>query len=157
MKININKHLLDLTPSAGGYTLELDGKTLRVEVLAQASGELRLLVEGQPVRALVSAQGERRWVTIDGQTWQLTRQAAGNRRGGQAQHAAGELTAPMPGAVRAVNVTEGDSVSKGQTLLVLEAMKMEIKIAAPADGVVKKVFVKQGQTVEKEQQLVEIE
>jgi len=58
--------------------------------------------------------------------------------------------------IRAVNVSEGESVTKGQTLLVLEAMKMEIRVQAPVDGVVKKLFVKQGQTVEREQMLIEI-
>ena len=62
----------------------------------------------------------------------------------------------MPGQVRAVNVSEGDAVTKGQTLLVLEAMKMEIRVHAPRDGVVKKLLVKQGQTVEREQILIEI-
>ena len=59
--------------------------------------------------------------------------------------------------VRTVNVREGDTVTKGQTLLVLEAMKMEIRIQAPQDGVVTKSFVEQGQTVEREQILMEIE
>jgi biotin carboxyl carrier protein len=63
----------------------------------------------------------------------------------------------MPGQVRAVNVSEGDSVTKGQTLLLLEAMKMEIRVQAPSDGIVKKLFVKQGQTVEREQILIEVE
>jgi biotin carboxyl carrier protein len=48
-------------------------------------------------------------------------------------------------------------VTKGQTLLVLEAMKMEIRVQAPLAGVVKKLFVKQGQTVEREQILIEFE
>jgi biotin carboxyl carrier protein len=62
----------------------------------------------------------------------------------------------MPGQVRAVNVNEGDRVTKGQTLLLLEAMKMEIRIQSPQDGLVRKLFVQQGQTVEREQMLVEI-
>jgi biotin carboxyl carrier protein len=56
-----------------------------------------------------------------------------------------------------VNVGEGDAVTKGQTLLVLEAMKMEIRIHAPHDGIVKKLFVNQGQTVEREQVLIDVE
>ena len=63
----------------------------------------------------------------------------------------------MPGQVRAVNVSEGEAVVKGQTLAVLEAMKMEIRIQSPADGKVKKLYIKQGQTVEREQTLIEIE
>jgi len=67
------------------------------------------------------------------------------------------LVAPMPGLVRSVSVVEEEAVKKGQTLLVLEAMKMEIRIQAPLDGLVKKLLVKQGQTVEREQVLIEIE
>jgi biotin carboxyl carrier protein len=63
----------------------------------------------------------------------------------------------MPGQVRAVNVSEGEAVVKGQTLMLLEAMKMEIRIQAAMDGQVRKLFVVQGQTVEREQALVEIE
>jgi biotin carboxyl carrier protein len=63
----------------------------------------------------------------------------------------------MPGQVRAVNVSEGDDVKKGQTLIVLEAMKMEMKIEAPSDGVVKSLLVKAGQTVEREQMLIVVE
>jgi pyruvate carboxylase subunit B len=62
----------------------------------------------------------------------------------------------MPGQVRAVQVTMGQSVSKGQTLLVVEAMKMEIRVVAPRDGLVKSLRVQQGQTVERDQLLVEI-
>jgi biotin carboxyl carrier protein len=62
----------------------------------------------------------------------------------------------MPGQIRAVKVNEGDVVTKGQTLLVLEAMKMEIRIHAPGDGRVKELFVKKGQTVEREQVLMNI-
>ena len=48
-------------------------------------------------------------------------------------------------------------MTKGQTLLVLEAMKMEIRIQAPQDGKVKKLLVKQTQTVERDQILIELE
>jgi biotin carboxyl carrier protein len=95
-------------------------------------------------------------VTINGQTLVLTKSTAGARKSSGHDHSS-ELAAPMPGVVRSVNVSEGESVSKGQTLLVLEAMKMEIRIQAKGDGMVKKLFVQQGQTVEREQILVEVE
>jgi biotin carboxyl carrier protein len=56
-----------------------------------------------------------------------------------------------------VQVADGDSVTKGQTLIIVEAMKMEIKVAAPREGKVKSLKVRQGQTVEREQILAEIE
>jgi biotin carboxyl carrier protein len=87
----------------------------------------------------------------------LIKPTGARKRGSGQHHAAGELTAPMPGQVRAVNVGEGDEVLKGQTLLLLEAMKMEIRVQAPRDGIVKKLLVKQGQTVERDQVLIEVE
>ena len=62
--------------------------------------------------------------------------------------AAGGFVAPMTGVVRAVNVTAGDRVHKGQVLLVLEAMKMEHEMIAQADGVVREVRVEVGQMVD---------
>jgi biotin carboxyl carrier protein len=60
-----------------------------------------------------------------------------------------DLKAPMPGLILQVLVKEGDTVQKGDTLLILEAMKMENVLKAQGDGIIKKVNVKQGDRVEK--------
>ena len=57
------------------------------------------------------------------------------------------IKAPMPGTVLKVNVKEGDEVKKGQSLLLLEAMKMENDITAPVDGKVLQVKVNKGSSV----------
>jgi 3-methylcrotonyl-CoA carboxylase alpha subunit len=62
----------------------------------------------------------------------------------------------MPAQVRAVDVGEGERVEKGQTLLLLEAMKMEIRIRAPRAGHIRRLLVTTGQTVDKEELLAEI-
>ena len=148
---------VDLMPTGKSYRATIGEQAIDVEVIQAKDGKLDLLIDGKRVTAYVSSENAKRWVTINGQTLVLTK-SSGARRGGHAgHHAAGELTAPMPGQVRAVNVSEGDEVTKGQTLLVLEAMKMEIRIHAPQDGTVKKLFVSQGQTVEREQILIEVE
>ncbi len=134
----------------------LDGKNFEAEILHSENGRLDLSLDGQRVTVYVSSDGAKRWVTVGGQTFVLTKSTAGTRRAQHGHHAQDELTAPMPGQVRAVNVAEGDPVTKGQTLLVLEAMKMEIRVSAPRDGVVGKLLVQQGQTVEREQVLIEI-
>jgi propionyl-CoA carboxylase alpha chain len=65
-----------------------------------------------------------------------------------AQLAAGSLVAPMPGTVVRVAVAVGDTVTTGQPLLWLEAMKMEHQISAPSDGVVAELDVSAGQQVD---------
>ncbi len=62
-----------------------------------------------------------------------------------------ELKAPMPGLVLGISINAGETVSKGDTLLILEAMKMENVIKSPTDGVIKSIAVKKGETVEKNQ------
>ena len=153
---NSESIFIDLTPSGKSYRVNLGDNTVDVEILQARDGKLDLLVDGKRITAYVSTENGRRWVTVNGQTLVLTKSAGTRSRGHGHHHAAGELTAPMPGQVRAVNVHEGDRVTRGQTLLLLEAMKMEIRIQSPQDGAVKKLFVQQGQTVEREQMLVEI-
>jgi biotin carboxyl carrier protein len=148
---------VDLTPAGKNYRAMLNDKSFAVEILRVEDGHLNLLIDGQPVNATVSTDGAKRWVTVNGQTWVLTKSSGGRKSSGHGGHTTGELIAPMPGLVRAVQVAEGDSVTKGQTLVIVEAMKMEIKITAPRDGKVKFLKVKTGQIVEREQTLVEIE
>ncbi|MDO4472497.1 MAG: biotin/lipoyl-containing protein [Bacillota bacterium] len=60
---------------------------------------------------------------------------------------AGSITAPMPGTILDVKVTEGQAVNAGDTVLILEAMKMENEIAAPAAGTVDKIVAAKGASV----------
>ncbi len=69
----------------------------------------------------------------------------------------GDIKAPMPGLVIEVAVEVGQSLTKGDTVLILEAMKMENVIKATGDGIVKAVHTTKGQPVEKGQLLIEME
>ena len=156
MKTTFDQTVVDITPQGKSYRAAVGDKTVDVEIIRAKDGQLELLIDGERVTAYVSADGVKRWVTVNGQTVVLTKSTGAQRRGSSHDHGSG-LVAPMPGLVRSVNVAEGEAVMKGQTLLVLEAMKMEIRIQAPKDGVVKSLTVKAGQTVEREQVLIEIE
>lgn len=65
-----------------------------------------------------------------------------------------EIKAPMAGSIYKIEVSPGDTVSKGDTVIVLEAMKMENEIVAPQDGVVGEIFVNLNQRVESDQLLL---
>ncbi len=84
--------------------------------------------------------------------------AAASPRIAPAAAAAGSaVKCPLPGTVMSINVAVGDRVAPGQTLLVLEAMKMENNIDADRAGVVKQIFVQQGATVMEGDNLLVIE
>ena len=127
----------------------------RVLRLDAVHRRMDLLIDGRQLSAYVSSDQAKRWVTIGGRTTELKRSSGPQRSGGQT-HLAG-LTAPMPGQVKSVAVGPGDAVHKGQTLMVLEAMKMEMRVQSPRDGKVRAVHIRPGQTVERDQILIEVE
>ena len=92
-------------------------------------------------------------VFLDGATWRLTIQGLEGRAADEAV-SGGRLSAPMPGRVVAVAAEAGAPVSRGQTLMVIEAMKMEHAITAPADGVVERVNYAVGDSVDEGAELI---
>ncbi len=66
-----------------------------------------------------------------------------------------EIKAPMPGLVLSILIKEGDEVKKGDSLIILEAMKMENIIKSPTDGIIKKINAIKGIAVEKNQLLIQ--
>src|SRR5258706_47495 len=157
MKTILDSQTFEINPSGDGYIVMLDDKTVSVQVVrADAErGQMDLLIEGGRVIAYFSSDMMKRGVRVEGHPGVLTK-PSGAKRGARHDYAGG-LTAPMPGQVRSVAVGAGDAVKKGQTLLTIEAMKMEIRIQALKDGKIKAVYVSQGETVEREQILIEVE
>jgi biotin carboxyl carrier protein len=105
----------------------------------------------------VADDGESRWISVDGQVVVVTVEAGGARPARKKSRSAGGMTAPMPATVVKVLVEPGQSVHDGETVLVLEAMKMELPIRAPRAGVVKEVRCRQGELVQPGEALVELE
>ncbi|MEE9372305.1 MAG: biotin/lipoyl-containing protein [Saprospiraceae bacterium] len=68
-----------------------------------------------------------------------------------------DITAPMPGLILDIMVNDGDQITKGSPLLILEAMKMENVIKAVGDGVIKKIISQKGEAVNKGQIIIEME
>ena len=96
------------------------------------------------------------WLGRDGHSWALS-ELEGARRVGLDAADAGPVLAPMPGTVTAVEVDEGQQVTAGARLLVIEAMKMEHVLNAPIDGVVRELHVRPGGTVERDAVLAVVE
>ncbi len=158
-------NVADATDNPAGPTreveLRLDGGPAHRARATLAGDRLHLTVDGlQTTFSLATdatpglAAGPVTWLGVEGDAWPLHGYdpAVESAAGAGAHH--GALTAPMPGTVTVVKTTAGETVRKGQPLLVLEAMKMEHVIAAPHDGVVAELRVAAGATVAMEDLLV---
>ena len=167
------------------YFIEIDGH--EVEVDLEASGDkIDVLVEGERFRANCERVGqkssERYSLLLDGRSRDVAVDGAGSRLNlvysgrrfeirveGEREKAAREIAAAktpegeieiksqMPGIVSQVLVEPGAEVGPGETLLILEAMKMENEISSEAGGKILRVRVTQGQTVEGGQSLCTIQ
>jgi acetyl-CoA/propionyl-CoA carboxylase biotin carboxyl carrier protein len=120
---------VELREEAGTVDARLDEQTYRV--MRDPDGEFRILGERASTAWAVAIDGVR-WVFEDGEVYEFVDVRPRSRSRGAHQHAT--LTSPMPATVRRVLVAPGDSVTKGATVLVLEAMKMELPVRAPHDS-----------------------
>jgi 3-methylcrotonyl-CoA carboxylase alpha subunit len=101
------------------------------------------------------AKGDTRWVFLDGRAYEFELQRPGRRRRLASHH--GTLTAPMPATVRRINVSPGDRVERGATLIVLEAMKMELPVRAGSAAIVESINCREGDLVQPGTALIELD
>jgi len=143
------------TPAGEGWRIQVDDRIITVEGVERLPEGLRIRMDGRWHMVYLSRAGQERWVSHQGHTYRFQQAAVRGRRGqGGGAAGDGQLRAPMPGQVRAVQAAAGEAVTRGQTLMLLEAMKMEIRIQAPCEGVVEAVRAAAGQVVEKDEVLV---
>jgi biotin carboxyl carrier protein len=126
----------------GGRTVSIrrDGRMYLIDVTAP---------HVDPARALVNGRG--------GQLELLDELSAAAAAEGSSGASATELRTLMPGLVVGIKVSIGDSVEKGQSLVVLEAMKMQNELGAPGDGIVEEILCKEGQSVDANMLLVRLQ
>jgi len=118
-------------------------------------GRFRLSNASHSWHVVVDRAGATFWITIEGVgEARLERVEAGRRR--PREKSEGSLSSPMPGKVVKVEVEVGERVAPGQDLVVIEAMKMEIKISTPIQGTVRAVHVREGDPCDAGQILVEV-
>jgi acetyl/propionyl-CoA carboxylase alpha subunit len=146
-----------LVPVSDGIDLVLDGRHHRVALSALGDGEHRLEVDGVAHRVWIAVRGDAIYVHAAGRSWTLevVDELAESAAAGGA--AADTAEAPMPGTVVRVQVAPGEAVKRGQTLMVIESMKMETAIVAWRDGVVGAVHRPLGATFDRKAPLVSLE
>ncbi|MHB0979478.1 MAG: biotin/lipoyl-containing protein [Thermoleophilia bacterium] len=147
--------------SEGRYGVTIAGRTVEADARMLETGVCSLIVDGICFEVHFSREGHDYTLLINGEHYEV---AARNRRvrsavGRGTKMLAGRqvIQAPMPGRVVRVLVEVGATVAAGDTLLVLEAMKMENQLRSPIDGVVVEVTAAEGQVVQPGHKLAVVE
>ena len=158
---NNSPHTVNVEEKDGSFIVSIDDRQFEVDAKEASSGCLSILHEGYSRRIFVAEADGATYVDIGGMKIRLDELKEGDdkagRAGGLGLGAGGALLMPMPGKVIKVNVSDGDAVEAGQTLIVIESMKMEQPIKTPVAGTVKKVHVTEGQQVDLQETLLEVE
>ena len=136
----------------GSFKVICDDTAHAVSIHQAGNGAVDLALDGQRIQFDVQQHGMQ-WL-VHGDNGDLVLNEAPRYPDPRGVDTGGGLTAPMPGAVLATEISAGASVSKGDLLVILEAMKMEHRIVAPRDGVVEQVHVSVGDQVDNAQLLV---
>ncbi|MEM7346608.1 MAG: acetyl-CoA carboxylase biotin carboxyl carrier protein subunit [Chloroflexota bacterium] len=159
-QVGSENKIVTIDPNENNLLVTVEDHDYQVTSPQQKEGKLYFSVDGQSICATVAQVDNRWYVNIDGQQWVLSRPSSSrSRRGttaGGDDASSGLLTASMPAQVVEILVEIGDQVERGQTLVLLEAMKMEMRISAPFAGAVQKIYCTQNETVERDQPLVEL-
>ena len=129
----------------GSFDVTVGEREHRARAVERSHEGITFELDGQRTQVALTRTGTGWLVQIGGHGLKLAELSAFPERAAAA--AAGGLHAPMPGKVASLNVTRGDRVEAGALLLVLEAMKMELRITAPVAGIVSELPVEAGQQV----------
>jgi glutaconyl-CoA/methylmalonyl-CoA decarboxylase subunit gamma len=155
------EYAVDIESSASGSLhVKLDGKPVDVDLMViENSLSIRidnqvvdLTTEGAPPDLGLVNKGHRVYARVESERFRMANSAA-HQSSGQGQ---GTIASPMPGRVVKILVAVGDSVAKGDPVIVVEAMKMENELTAAKDGIVEEIYVDTGATVESGAKLVRI-
>ena len=141
--------------------VEFGGESLEVDVSQLSDGAFSLILEGRSHDVSVSPNAGGFQVFVDGESFQVglvdPRRDGPSTSGGTQAAGPVAVSAPMPGKVVRILTAEGEEVSQGQGLVVVEAMKMQNELGSPKSGRIRAVRVAEGQAVTAGEPLVLVE
>jgi biotin carboxyl carrier protein len=152
---------VELTRAGEQWKCRLDGRDLPVDIVYGQNGVLSLLLGGKSYEVKQETVGAETNVVVGHERFNASvrdpRSFRSRSRVGAAEQGVMKIKAPMPGKVVRVLAGVGTQVELGQSVIVIEAMKMQNELKAPKNGVVKKINVAEGAAVDAGQALAEVE
>lgn len=153
---------IDVVRKNGQYSLTLGGKSFTVDAIRPSHQSLSMIIGGRSYEVGIEKRGNHIAVYLFNDTVELELFDARKFRAKELTKKSGlagsyKVLAPMPGKIIRVDVQENAQVTEGDSLLIMEAMKMQNELKAPRTGIVKHVYVKEGEPVSPSQLLLVLE
>lgn len=161
LKVNVNQSIFEIEKE--NKSLKINGEPLAWDIIEVGKDEFHILYQDRSYNAeIIKADYTEKSFTIkiNGNTYSLAAQDRFDLlleklgMGKAVSQKLNDLKAPMPGLIMEILVKEGDTVKKGDNLLILEAMKMENIIKSAGEGTIKAVRIEKGERVEKNHILI---
>jgi biotin carboxyl carrier protein len=161
VSIGEQTYRVELERVESGWKCSVNGRELPIDVISGEDGVFSLLLAGKSYEIKQETAGTETKIVVGQERFSVTvrdpRSFRSRRHVGDAAQGIKKITAPMPGKVVRLLAAVGTAVEAGQSVIVIEAMKMQNELKAPKSGVVKKINVTEGAAVEAGQSLAEVE
>ena len=166
-EINIENRTakIELIHRVGNNALiKVDGHKYDLDIVEVENGVFSILYNGHSYNVeLIQGESSKKYIVntflrtfnievIDAETKYIS-----NRKQGMEVEGSNQIASPMPGKIVKIPVTVGETVTAGQTLIVVEAMKMQSEFKATGDKIVHAILVKEGDTVDSHQVMIKLE
>ena len=159
--IDEKTYRVELTRTADSWQCRLDGLPVELDCSPAQPGAFSLLIEGRSYEVRQETSGGETSIMVGprrvGVTVRDPRSLRSRRRVDAGGHGVRKITAPMPGKVVRILASTGAEIEAGQSVLVIEAMKMQNELKSPKKGTIRKLAVTEGAAVDAGQTLAEIE
>ncbi len=136
-----------MTRDGDKFTALIGDKEYNVSSKEIRPGFFIIQIDGKPVKVSIASEGKQRHIFHDGAVYRFTR-IEGRKKNAVDGEISPEINSPISGKLVKVDSEEGKMVEEGQTLMTIEAMKMEYQIKAPYDGIVERLNFNEGDQVD---------
>jgi biotin carboxyl carrier protein len=163
LQLNIDQkiHKVEIDLKDGKYLVKLGDKQHQVDSQRISENCLSLLVDGKAYTIFIADDKTKRYISVQGEQFCVEEAKAETQTRSMADASTlrgiPTISSPMPGKIVKILVREKEKVRKNQSLVIVEAMKMENEIRSPNAGIVKKINFKEGDLVDAAEPIVELE
>ena len=139
LKIGPNSFMVNLRRSGNNFTIEIDDEEHEGNFTRKSRGAIELVMNNSRTICFSERKGNEIYVFVNGINYVISRESSGIKGVVDEEESEDSVSSPITGKLLDVKVKNGDKVSRGDVIVILEAMKMEHRLKAPRDGVLSKL------------------